>query len=255
MRCSLAPSMRQWDRRHQTLARKVWSNQAGEQAMRVHQNLMFRRSIKMIVAINIVSDLLFDADRAHAQSAEAEKLFDDGNRLEAAGKLVEACAAFEASNRAEPRAGTLIRLGGCHEKNQQLASAWSAYKDARRLATDPRKRELATTKITALEPRLSYLVVAVSEQVRVSGLELIRNGKLFDPTLWNNELPIDRGDYSITGRAPGYKTWQRTVHVPVERARLSVIVPALIKADSIAVPQAPLPQRPSEPLAGSPTPS
>jgi len=40
------------------------------------------------------------------------------------------CEAFDASNRLEPRAGTLIALGDCREKNQQLASAWSAYKDA-----------------------------------------------------------------------------------------------------------------------------
>jgi len=46
----------------------------------------------------------------------------------AEGKLAQACQAFEASNRVEPTAGTLILLGECREQNQQLASAWSAYK-------------------------------------------------------------------------------------------------------------------------------
>ena len=100
---------------------------------------------------------------AHAQSAEAEALFDDGNRLMADGQLAPACEAFEASNRVEPRAGTLILLGLCREQNQQLASAWSAYKDALIRVKDPNKRELARGKVVALEPRLSYLTVSVSD--------------------------------------------------------------------------------------------
>ena len=67
---------------------------------------------------------------AHAQSAEAEAMFNEGDKLMAAGKLAEACSAFEASNNMDPRAGTLIRLGECREQNHQIASAWSAYKDA-----------------------------------------------------------------------------------------------------------------------------
>src|SRR5689334_4104980 len=121
-RCSPTPSMQQWDRRHRRSTRRVFSSQAGEQMMRAHQNRTCRRSILTIVAINVILNIIFDTNRAHAQSAEAEKLFNDGNKLMDAGKLAEACAAFEASNRAEPRAGALIRLGECREKTQQLAS-------------------------------------------------------------------------------------------------------------------------------------
>ena len=214
--------------------------------MRARRNRRHLQLTLTIVAINTV----FGIDRAHAQSAEAEKLFGDGNRLMAAGKLAEACTAFEASNRAEPRAGTLIHLGECREKTQQFASAWSAYNDARRLATDPHKRKLATTKVAALGPRLSYLTVAVSSQVQISGLELTRNGKPFDPTLWNNALPVDGGDYVIAGRAPGYKPWQQPIHVPAEGAKLSVDVPALTRVNSTTKPQVPRVRTP----AVSPTP-
>src|SRR4051812_11784859 len=71
---------------------------------------------------------LAGSPRAYAQSAEAEAMFDEGKRLMTERKLAQACEAFEASNRIEPRAGTLILLGDCCEQNQQLASAWSAYK-------------------------------------------------------------------------------------------------------------------------------
>jgi len=123
------------------------------------------------------------ASRAHAQSAEAESLFNDGDRLMAEGKLTEACDAFEASNRIEQRAGTLVRLGECREQNHELASAWSAYKDALTRVKDPRKRDIASAKAAAIEPRLSYLTVSVPEESRVDGLEITRNGR-----------PLDRGD-------------------------------------------------------------
>lgn len=195
--------------------------------MRTHQNPIGYRST--IAAINIAFGLLFGVSRAHAQSATAEGLFTDGNKLMTRGKLVEACVAFQTSNRVEPRAGTLLRLGDCREKNQQLASAWSAYKDARNLATDPRKRKYATAKVTALEKQLSYLTVIVSDQGQIPGLALTRNGSSFDPALWNRALPVDGGDYVITAQAPGYDTWEKTVHVPEADGNLSVDVPILAK--------------------------
>src|SRR4051812_8166985 len=79
---------------------------------------------RSIAATSVLVAGLFLARAAHAQSAEAEQLFREGDRLMTEGKTVEACDAFEGSNRIEPRAGTLIRLGECREKNHQLASAW-----------------------------------------------------------------------------------------------------------------------------------
>src|ERR1041385_4972635 len=74
---------------------------------------------------------------ADAQSAQAEAMFGEGDRLMAAGKIVDACAAFEASNNLAPGAGTLIRLGQCREQNHEIASAWAAYKSALARVKDP----------------------------------------------------------------------------------------------------------------------
>jgi hypothetical protein len=178
----------------------------------------------MIAATSIVLILIAGGSPALAQSAEAEGLFNDGNKLMSEGRIAQACDAFEASNRVEPRAGTLLRLGDCRERNQQLASAWSAYKDSLSRAKDPRKHDFATAKATALESRLSYLTVSVSEG-HIEGLTLTRNGKSLDPMLWNRALPVDGGDYVIVGRAPGHEEWQTTAHVPVEGANVSVEVP------------------------------
>ena len=163
--------------------------------------------------------------RAKAQSAEAEALFNDGVKLLARGQVAQACEAFEASNRAEPRAGTLISLGQCREQNQQLASAWSAYADALKRVKDPRKRAFAGQRVKALEPRLSHLTVSVAS--RIEGLMITRNGQSFDAMLWSRALPVDGGDYVIVGHAPGYEDGQVSVHVPVEGGNVSVEVPAL----------------------------
>jgi hypothetical protein len=170
----------------------------------------------------------FLGNSALAQNADAEALFDQGNKLMAEGKLTQACDSFEASNRIEPRAGTLIRLGECREQNQQLASAWSAYKDALTRATDPGKRKRATDNIAAIEPRLSYLTVAVSDGDRIEGLTLIRNGRPFDPLLWNRSLPVDGGDHVIAAAAPDHQDWQTVVHIAAADGKVNVEVPRLV---------------------------
>lgn len=163
----------------------------------------------------------------HAQSAEAEALFNDGNRLMTEHKLAEACEAFEASNHAEPRAGTLIRLGECREQNQQLASAWSAYRDALNRVKDPRKRDYAISRAAAIEPRMSYFKVSVAADSKLDGLTITRNGKPLDATLWDRALPVDGGEYMIVARAPNHLEWQATASVPVERGNVTLEVPRL----------------------------
>ena len=164
---------------------------------------------------------------ASAQSAEAESLFEEGIRLMTAGKLVQACEAFEASNRIEPRAGTLIRLGECRHKNRQLASAWSAYKDALTRAKDPEKKQFAIERVAELEPELSHLKIDVSAVAHVADLQLTRNGHPVDPVEWNHAVPVDGGTYQLVARAPGRRDWTATIEVPDASGKVEVTVPEL----------------------------
>ena len=182
--------------------------------------------------------LLAGANVANAQSAEAEALFAEGDRLTSAGKLAEACTAFEGSNRIEPRAGTLIRLGECRERTNQIAAAWSAYKDAVTRGKDPRKLQLARAKAAELEPRLSFLTISVPDESRVDGLVITRDGNVVDPVLLNRAMPIDGGNYVIGGRAPGVEEWRTSVSVPAERGKVSVEVPKFKEMAKLAAQQA-----------------
>lgn len=179
-----------------------------------------------IAATNLVALLLtIGTHDAAAQDAAAEALFTEGERLFKEGKLAEACDAFEASNRLEPRAGTLVNLGTCREQNGQLAAAWSAFKDALTRVKDPKKKKVASDRLKAIEPRLSYLTISVPDESRIDGLEVLRNGAVVDPALWNRAVPIDGGRYVIAGRAPGHEEWSTTVEIPRELGKTSVEVP------------------------------
>jgi hypothetical protein len=191
---------------------------------------------KLRATLAVVAVAIAGGD-ANAQSAEAEALFQQGARSLADGKLVEACDALAASNRIEPRAGTLLLVGQCREKRDQLASAWSAYRDALTLARDPRKTALARAKVAELEPRLSYLTVSVSDEARIADLELSRDGRRLDPALWNRKLPVDGGDYVITGRAPGHQEWSAAAKVPIEGGNVVVEVPKFKELAKLVVPQ------------------
>ncbi|NVB77056.1 MAG: hypothetical protein HOV81_01555 [Kofleriaceae bacterium] len=177
----------------------------------------------MIAATSVVA-----APRlARAQNAAAAAMFDDGDRLMKEGKLSEACDAFEGSNKLEPRAGTMIRLGECREQNKQLASAWSAYKDSLTRVKDPKKKAIAQAKVSELEPKLSYLTINVPDASKLSGLAITRNDKAVDAVLWNRSVPVNGGELVIVARAPGRADWTTTVLVPYEKGKVTVDVPVL----------------------------
>jgi len=179
---------------------------------------------------------------ARAQAADAESEFDRGDKLMAQGNIAEACDAFELSNRLDPRAGTLIRLGECREANHQLASAWTAYKQALSRVKDPHKREVAAARVAALEPQLSYLTVLVPDDSRLVGLAIARNGFVIDSELWNRPIPIDAGNYVIAARAPDRDVFVFKLEVPSEPKGFTVNIPKLapiVKAKPTPAPPAP----------------
>lgn len=175
------------------------------------------------------------SSRAHAQSstAQAETLFRQGKDLIARGKIAEACAAFDASQKLDPTIATLLNQASCREKNGQLATAWGLFLEAERQSrssTDDAGRQLhrvATQHAAKLEPRLSTLTITVPVENRVRGLEILRNQEPVDAGAWNKALPVDGGTYKITARAPGNAEWSASVTVSAERDAKSIETPKL----------------------------
>jgi hypothetical protein len=162
---------------------------------------------------------------AHAQSAEAEALFQDGKRLMTRGETAKACDKFEASDRVEPASGTEINLARCRETNGQLASAWAAYLKTAATAKhdgNTRREAEARKKAAGLEPRLIYLTIVVPADSRVDGLVIQRNGTAVDDALWNQRVPVDPDEYTISGEAPGYEPWSTSVLVKTRDKKVEV---------------------------------
>ncbi|MFT3700424.1 MAG: hypothetical protein QM831_45185 [Kofleriaceae bacterium] len=165
------------------------------------------------------------ASRAHADDADADGLFKDGDRLMAVGKIDEACSAFEASNKLDPRAGTLIRLGECREQAGQLATALTAFRSALARVKDPAKKKRAIDHVASLEPRLSTLRIVPTR--RIPGLTITRDGALVEPAAWDSAQPIDGGTYLVVASAPGYVEERTTVSVPKALGAVTARIPEL----------------------------
>jgi hypothetical protein len=188
---------------------------------------------KIILAAVVVVSAAHTAALAQSSTAQAETLFRQGKELMSKGKIAEACAAFDASQKLDPTIATLLNQASCREKNGQLATAWGLFLDAERQsrgATDDATRQLhkvATDHAAKLEPRLSTLTITVAAENRVGGLETLRNTDTVDPGAWNKALPVDGGSYKVTARAPGNAEWSSTITVAAERDAKTIEIPKL----------------------------
>jgi hypothetical protein len=189
-----------------------------------------------LVALVVIA-AAFAPSIAVAQSVEAESLFREGKRLMKEGKLAEACDKLEASDRLEPSVGTLLNLADCREKNHQLATAWATFLKAsaaaKQAGNDAKREAEARKRARALEGRLAFLTISVSDASRVEGLVIKRNGQSVDPALWNQGVPVDPGTYEISGEAPGHEAWSTKVTISSEGQKASVEVPRFKRLEDL----------------------
>jgi len=186
-------------------------------------------------AFTVLLVLIMSSPAAVAQpaGAQAEVLFRQGRALMSAGKLAEACSAFEESQKLEGAVTTLLNLAGCREKLGQIASAWGLFLEAARQSRSSSNRaqrqlhQIATARARKLEPRVSRLTIQVPPQHLLDGLEIMRGAERVEAGLWNRALPIDGGSYTITARAPGTVAWSAQVTVAPENDSQVVDVPML----------------------------
>jgi serine/threonine-protein kinase len=186
--------------------------------------------------------------------ATAQALFDEGKRLMGTGKYAEACPKLVESQRIDPGGGTLFAIALCHESEGKTATAWADFNVA---AAEARKdhradREAAAVEhVRALVPKLTR--VRVAPQVKVTGLEIRRDGSRVGEAQWGTPLPIDPGDHVFEASAPGRTTWRQRIDVHGEGATVDVSVPSLAEDTTAPAPPpaAPAPP-PAEPRPPSP---
>ena len=199
----------------------------------------FRSRVSVVLVVALAARVA----TAQPSGAQAESLFRQGRELLAAGKVAEACAAFEESQKLDPVVTTLLNLASCRERNGQVATAWGLFLEAERQtrssSDDATKKlhDVAQGHARRLEPRISKLTINIA--ATIDGLEISRDKVAIAAAQWNRALPIDGGTYTITARAPGMLPWSTQVTIATERDTKAVEVPALERD--------PNPPKPGEP--------
>ncbi|HLK41588.1 MAG TPA: hypothetical protein VKU41_32795 [Polyangiaceae bacterium] len=173
-----------------------------------------RRSVRRWGVVCVVLGSLPSAGRdARAQSntALAEQLYLEGQKLMQAGRVDDACAKFADSERLDHALGTLINLAVCHEKQGKIATAWGEFTDAAAQASKGGQRDregFARGRAEALERRLQKLIIEIAAPV--SGMVVKLDGQALPPSALGTAIPLDPGDHQLDADAPGKKTWRQT---------------------------------------------
>jgi hypothetical protein len=212
----------------------------------------------LVVGLGLGLGLAAAPVRGVAQPAtvQAQSLFDEGRKLMKAGKIAQACDAFEASEKLDPVVTTLLNLADCREQNRQLATAWGAFVEAQRMARaagNDKLLKVAASHAHKLAPRLSRLTISVPADHQVAGLTVLRGDEPIDPAGWNHALPVDGGSYAFTARAPGREPWTTSRTIKAEGDNVSIEIPRLFDASPSPPPAVAAPAAPKPPAVAAPT--
>jgi hypothetical protein len=184
------------------------------------------------------------------EPTRAEALFREARQNLTEGNYSAACPKLEESQRLDPATGTLFNLARCYELAGRLATAWTAYIDvAEQTHRDAQhQREAAAReRIAALESRLSFLVVRLTEPLPAS-IHLLLDGKDMPLARAGVAVPIDAGEHALRASAPGKRDWDARFRVEGDTQRVELLVPAL---DDVATPPSRGSELPAPPAAVS----
>jgi hypothetical protein len=193
------------------------------------------RATVAVVSASLVASLISPA--VHAQAAAepaaaaptpARQLFAEGRKLIAAGKYAEACPKLEESLRLEVGVGTQFNLADCWEHIGRNASAHALFLGAAasaKAAGQLDREQVLRDRATALEPRLSRLVIEVASTD--PKLTIKRDGLPLDSASYGKAVAVDPGKYTIMAKSPGKKSWQKVVEISAAAPVTTVEIPEL----------------------------
>jgi hypothetical protein len=147
---------------------------------------------------------------AQSNSALAETLFLDGQKLMEAGDYPAACAKFTESQRVDPALGTLMHMAACHEKVGKVATAWSEFSDAAAQAQrsgQMDREKFARAHAQALDAKLQKMIIEVSHPAEGTVIRL--DGLTLPSGVLGTEIPLDPGEHTLEVTAPHKKPWRQ----------------------------------------------
>lgn len=175
------------------------------------------------------------------QKLRADKLFEDGRKYIANKEYALACTAFEQSQEADPAIGTQLNIALCYEQWTHFASAYHAYIDAEKSATEKQddRAKYAHKKIDELQQKIPHLRIDVPDDADKSAVFLL-DGKEIARTAFADELLLDAGPHTIEATVPGKAPKLAKVELQNgEHQRLKIEVPK-VELGVAEVPRKPL---------------
>lgn len=179
--------------------------------------------------------LVSSAAVAEEPVSPARALFAEGRQLASERNYAAACPKFEESLRLEGGVGTQFNLANCWEHVGRIASAQALFLGAAasaKAAGQADREQVLRERAAALEPRLSRLVIEVAETD--PKLVVKRDDLPLEPEALGRAVAIDPGKYVIVAKAPGKKTWTKSVEVAAGAKVVTVEVPKLDLAEEQA---------------------
>ncbi len=164
------------------------------------------------------------------EPAAAQALFERGRALMQEGRVAEACAKFEESNRLDPGIGTQFNLAACYEELGRFASAYALFTEVAavtRQAGQQDRERVARERAAALKPKLDQLTIVVPDASRVPGLEVRRGGITVGSAQWGVPIPVDPGSYEVIASASGYRSWKAKVSIAPNSKATTLEIPVL----------------------------
>jgi len=156
------------------------------------------------------------APPAHAQEADATRLYNEGWRLYKEKQYAEACPLLERSLAASPKIRTRGALALCYEDTGRLASAyttWRAVADQAREAgaVEAPTLKRAVQKSEQLLPRITRVVFQVVDSP--ANLQVQLDGRPLAAAELGAPVPVDPGEHRIDAKAPDRVDWRGSFSV------------------------------------------
>jgi hypothetical protein len=151
-----------------------------------------------------------------AGETKADALFKKGKKLLAEKRYLEACGTFEQVDKLDPGIGAKLNVAKCYEEWGKLATAYTWYRDAEKMAKDTsdKRGDKITKLIEELDVDVPRLTIKLPDGTDMESAAVKLDGKPIAASVFGKEQRVDPGPHVIEYDV-GDDT--RTKNVPLER--------------------------------------
>jgi hypothetical protein len=175
------------------------------------------------------ASLLTTTTVAHADDETADAAYKRGAAALRAGRIHEACQAFEASDKIDAKLETEAKLAECYEQDAKPMAASRLYAKLAEKDTSADRSKKYSQKAAALEAKAPRLRILINPRpsnlvVKVDGAEVS-----------GTDVRVDVGPHEVIATAPGYEG-----HASPAVDRDRAIVDVIVRMDQVAEPEKPV---------------